>query len=256
MSRLKQLIQEVHRRSLWQVLLIYIGAGWIVFEIVQTVTEGLDLPQWFPAFAALLLLIGLPIVLATAFVQEGISPSRRHDATLMPGAEPGSEARPREVAGARRLFSWRSAISGGVLALALWGVVAAGWLLFGERAPDTVDARKSIAVLPLDNIGDLDESQAFTDGIHDDILTHLFKIADLKVISRTSVLEYRDTRRNLRQIADELGVGAILEGGVQRSGNRVRINYGEDLTAENVFAIQTDIASAHRVGAQSSGNSR
>ena len=63
MSRLKQLIQEVHRRSLWQVLGIYLLASWIVFEIVQTVTEGLGLPQWFPAFAALLLLIGLPIVL-------------------------------------------------------------------------------------------------------------------------------------------------------------------------------------------------
>lgn len=66
MSTLKKLITEIHHRSLWQVLLIYVGAGWVVFEIVQTVTEGLGLPQWFPAFAALLLLIGLPVVLATA----------------------------------------------------------------------------------------------------------------------------------------------------------------------------------------------
>ena len=56
MSRLKQLIQEIHRRSLWQVLLIYIAASWVVFQVVQTVTEGLGLPTWFPAFAALLLL--------------------------------------------------------------------------------------------------------------------------------------------------------------------------------------------------------
>ena len=60
MSSLKRLISEIHHRSLWQVVLIYVGAGWIVFEIVQTVTEGLGLPHWFPAFAALLLLIGLP----------------------------------------------------------------------------------------------------------------------------------------------------------------------------------------------------
>lgn len=66
MSDLKRLIQEIHGRSLWQVLGIYLLASWVVFEVVQTVTEGLGLPQWFPAFAALLLLIGLPIVLATA----------------------------------------------------------------------------------------------------------------------------------------------------------------------------------------------
>ncbi len=69
MPGFKRLIHEIHRRSLWQVVAIYVGAGWIVFEIVQTVTEGLGLPQWFPAFAALLLLIGLPIDLATAFIQ-------------------------------------------------------------------------------------------------------------------------------------------------------------------------------------------
>jgi len=69
MSSLKQFIHEIHRRSLWQVLLIYIGGGWLVFEVVQTVTEGLGLPQWFPAFAALLLLIGLPVVVAIAFVR-------------------------------------------------------------------------------------------------------------------------------------------------------------------------------------------
>ena len=94
---------------------------------------------------------------------------------------------------------------------------------------------------------------------YDYVMTmRMVKIADLKVISRTSVLEYRDTRKNLRQIAEELGVVTILEGGVQRSGNRVRINaqlidaetdehlwaetYEEDLTAENVFTIQTAIA--------------
>ena len=61
MSRFKRLIVEIHHRSLWQVLLIYLAASWIVFEVVQTVTEGLGLPPWFPAFAASLLLVGLPL---------------------------------------------------------------------------------------------------------------------------------------------------------------------------------------------------
>ena len=112
-----------------------------------------------------------------------------------------------------------------MVAVAVWGVVATGWMLFGERAtPEEVDARKSIAVLPFDNIGGAEENVAFTDGIHDDIITHLQKIGDLTPISRTSVLGYRDTNKNLRQIADELGVATVLEGGVQRSGTRVRIN--------------------------------
>lgn len=262
MEQLKLLISEVHRRSLWQVLAIYLGASWLVFEIVQTVTEGLGLPQWFPAFAALLLLIGLPVVLATAFVQEGMSPARRPDPTLMPSAEP--EARPREVVGVRRLFTWRNAISGGVLALALWGVVATGWyVLYGDGEATATVARKSIAVLPFDNLSRTEENEPFTDGIHDDLLTQLYKIGDLKPISRTSVLVYKNTTKNLRQIAEELGVATVLEGGVQRAGKRVRINvqlidaqtdehlwadvYDRELSAENIFAIQSDIA--HQIAA-------
>lgn len=79
MAGLKQLIHEIHRRSLWQVLAIYGVASWVIYEMVEALTSGLGLPQWFPAFAIVLLLLGLPIVLATAFVQEGISATKRHD---------------------------------------------------------------------------------------------------------------------------------------------------------------------------------
>ena len=98
----------------------------------------------------------------------------------------------------------------------------------------------------------------FTDGVHDDLLTQLAKIDAFSVISRTSVLEYRDTAKNLKQIGEELGVGNIMEGAVQRSGNRVRINvqlidavsdehlwaevYDRELTTENLFDIQSEIA--------------
>ena len=64
MERLRQLIHEIHRRSLWQVLGIFLLGGWLAFEVVQTLTEGLGLPEWFPAFAIVLLIIGLPVVLA------------------------------------------------------------------------------------------------------------------------------------------------------------------------------------------------
>jgi TolB-like protein/Tfp pilus assembly protein PilF len=200
-------------------------------------------------------------LLTTAFVQEGGPLRGRADPTRIPeSSDPliaGSE-----IGGARRLFTWRNAVAGGVVAMALWGVVAAGWLLSGERAAQTVEVvpieRKSIAVLPLANLSGDEQTDPFVSGSHDDIVTHLYKIGDLRPISRTSVMEYADTKKNLRQIAEELGVATVLEGGVQRSGNRVRINvqlidaetdehiwaevYEDDLTAERIFSIQTDIA--------------
>jgi TolB-like protein/Tfp pilus assembly protein PilF len=261
MSSFKQFITEIHRRSLWQVLLIYVGGALIAYQAVQALTEGLGLPPWLPGLAAVLFIVGLPIVVATAFVQGGGPLRGQSDPTLIPeSSDPltsGSTS-----GGARRLFTWRNALGGGVLALALWGVVAAGWLLFGERAEQTVEVasieRKSIAVLPLANLSGDEQTDPFVNGIHDDIVTHLYKIGDLRPISRTSVMEYANTTKNLRQIAEELGVATVLEGGVQRSGDRVRINvqlidaetdehiwaevYEEELTAENVFTIQTDIA--------------
>ncbi len=191
MAGLKQLITEIHRRSLWQVLAIYVVVSWVVFEVVQTVTEGLGLPTWFPAFAALLLLIGLPIVLATAFVQEGISPARRHDPTLMPGGELEVDSGPREVAGARRLFTWRNAISGGVVALAVWGVVATGWLLFeGRPERETVQSAMTpapgIAVLPFRVVGP--DLELWREGMVDLLSTNLDGAAGLRAIDPRAVL--------------------------------------------------------------------
>lgn len=116
----------------------------------------------------------------------------------------------------------------------------------------------SIAVLPFANLSGDPSNEPFTLGIHDDLLTHLSRIKSLKTISRTSVLQYRDTTKTIPQIALELGVGSVLEGGIQRSGNRVRINlqlidaktdehlwaeiYDRELTAENLFAVQGEIA--------------
>ncbi len=79
MSRLKQLIQEIHRRSLWQVLGIYVAVSWVVFQVVQTLTEGLGLPDFVPRYAFVLLLFGLPIVVATALVQKGLQPLQTLD---------------------------------------------------------------------------------------------------------------------------------------------------------------------------------
>ena len=112
-------------------------------------------------------------------------------------------------------------------ALLVLGAIIAG-VFFLARRPTTSALRvldKSIAVLPFENRSEDKANAYFTDGVQDEILTYLAKIADLKVISRTSVLQYKSgVARNLREIAQQLGVANVVEGSVQRSGNRVRVN--------------------------------
>jgi len=145
------------------------------------------------------------------------------------------------------------AMIGAVVAL-----IAMGFLLWSKRTP-TISAvpDKSIAVLPFENLSDEKQNAYFTDGVQDEILTDLAKIADLKVISRTSVMQYKSgLARNLRKIGEELGVAHVVEGSVQRAANKVRVNaqlidarndahlwaqtYDRDLA--DVFAIQSEIA--------------
>ncbi len=277
MSSLKKLIREVHRRSLWQVLGIYIVGSWIALQVVDVLANNFGLPPWFPAFALALLVIGLPIVLATSFVQEGVG-GKASASDLAAGDVGGGEQAdaagtasvPSWLPAHRRLLTWRNAIVGGLAALALWGVVATGWLFLGPRpGAEVVEAAvgvtetpaadlRSIAVLPFSSVHTDEQSLAFTAGVHDDLLTQLSKIGSLTVISRTSVMKYRDTELGIPEIAKELGVATVLEGRVQRSGDRVRVNvqlieakndrhlwaetYDAELTAANIFAIQTDMA--------------
>jgi hypothetical protein len=134
--RIKRLVLEVHRRSLWQVLSLYLFGSWITMQVVQALTVSAGLPDWVPGFALVLLLVGLPIVLATAFVQEGgprgatgEAASDRAHSGLAPAAatdEPGGDPAPNGASDrwSLRLFTWRNAVVGGVLAFALLGVAA------------------------------------------------------------------------------------------------------------------------------------
>jgi TolB-like protein/class 3 adenylate cyclase/Tfp pilus assembly protein PilF len=149
-----------------------------------------------------------------------------------------------------------------------WAEVAIGLLVlaaaffFVSRGPMHSPlnvAEKSIAVLPFENLSEEKQNEYFADGVQDEILTDLAKIADLKVISRTSVMQYKSgVARNLREIGEQLGVAHLLEGSVQRAANKIRVNaqlidartdahlwaqtYDRDLV--DVFAIQSEIAKA------------
>jgi TolB-like protein len=260
---MKKLIVEAHRRSLWQVLGIYLAAGWGALEAVDLLSANVGLPEWFPAFAFGLLVLGLPVVLATAFVQEAPAPADDAPDPSDPAGDQGPGL-PRRVTGAARFLTWRNALVGGVAAFALWGLVAAAWMMSGGRVPDRLAAEdpepamRSIAVLPFVTRSDDQQDRYFAEGMHDDLLTQLAKVDSLVVISRTSVMQYSETTKSIPEIAAELGVAVVLEGGVQRAGNQIRVNvqlidarndqhlwaetYDEELTAENIFAIQSDLS--------------
>jgi TolB-like protein/cytochrome c-type biogenesis protein CcmH/NrfG len=277
------LLGEIHRRSVWQVVTVYGVGAWFALEVVQGIVDAGNLPDWLPGMALVLLIIGFPMVLATAVIQQGWAARDSSDASpaaLLADAPPaGADVDPAvtpPVAAApppadspslaHQLFTWRNALMGGLLAFGLWGVVATFLLATGRATPGGLTAGAgqaasdlmAIAVLPFDNLSVEEENAFFADGIHEDVLTQLSKVGDLTVISRTSVLPYRDTDLGLSEIASELGVGSILEGSVRRAGDNVRItaqlidastdehiwadNFDRALTTANIFAIQSEIA--------------
>lgn len=186
--------------------------------------------------------------------------------SLEPAARPGVRALTSKLLECRAqiLDRWKAARRF-ALAAALLGLVATAFLLLPQRhnrdasgnAASATAPEKSIAVLPFENLSRDTENAFFAGGVQDEILTHLAKIADLKVISRTSVMQYTTgPQRNLREIGKQLGVAHLLEGSVQRDAKRVRVNaqlidartdahlwaqtYDRELA--DVFAIQSEIA--------------
>jgi TolB-like protein/Tfp pilus assembly protein PilF len=259
---------ELRRRSVFKVGIAYAVTTWVLLQMTDTVTEILELPIWVPKLILWLLVVGFvpALIIAWAFELtpegirlEGKSASRKAD---------------KPVRG-RKLDTLIIVSLGLSLGYFIWEtrfeqtasvpetVAVPSQAIVRDAEPEPVlDERpvdgNSIAVLPFANRSADAHDIYFTDGIHDDLLTQLSRIEAFSVISRTSVMEYRDTTKNLRQIARELGVANVMEGSVQRSGDRVRINvqlidantdehlwaeiYDRELTANNLFDIQSEIA--------------
>ena len=232
-----ELLDRLKERKLVQWALAYLAAAWLALQLMEVLAGVFAWTGATQRTIFVLLLIGLPVVLVLAWYH-------------------GEKGRQR-VSGPEL-----------IIIAALLGLGALGTQLFANRASeagtpaavrDPGDARPSVAMLPLANRSGNAADVFFTDGIHDDILSQLAKIASLKVISRTSVEPYRNSPKNLRTIGRELGAEYILEGGLQRGGDRVRITvqlidaasdlhlwaetYDREMTTQDIFAIQSDIAS-------------
>jgi len=267
----QRLFAELKRRKVFRVAAVYGAVAFVVLQVADILVPALHLPESFTTGIALLSILGFPIALVLAWAFDSTPSGLQRTDAATTGELEAILAQP---AASR----WPS----GLLALA--GVVAlvvGGWLALSSRpttavssagedsaapaaeagvetAESATDGPPSIAVLPFDNMSRDPETLPFTDGLHDDLLTQLSKIGSLKVISRTSVQEYRDSPKSIPAIGDELGVSYVLEGGVQRAGDQFRLNvqlidaeseghlwaeqYTGDLTVAGIFAIQTEIA--------------
>ena len=213
---------ELKRRNVYKVAVAYAIVGWLSIQIATQVFPFLEIPNWVVRLVIAAVAIGFPIALIIAWAFE-LTPQgiRRTDSD---GGEPGASQMKRSFSKAWLLLVLCAALlSVGLFFLGRLTVKTAtstNGRQFGEKTMSD----KSIAVLPFNSLSKDEENAFFADGVQDQVLTNLSKIADLKVISRTSVMQYRNAAtRNLREIAQQLGVVHVLEGSVQRAAGKVRV---------------------------------
>jgi TolB-like protein/Tfp pilus assembly protein PilF len=242
----KNFFAELQRRNVYRVAVAYGVVSWLLVQIAMQVFPFFEIPNWATRLVVIVLLLGFPVALIFAWIFE-LTPE---------GLKRTDEVEPR-----------RSMLpsTGRKLDFVIIGVLLAVIAVFAfqrfhagrESLLEGVPA-KSIAVLPFENRSEDKTNAYFAEGIQDEILTRLSKIADLKVISRTSTEHYRSAPQNLRDIGKQLGVAHIVEGSVQKSGDAVRVNvqlikaandshlWGDtfDRKLTDIFSVESEIAKA------------
>src|SRR2546427_5394350 len=234
---------ELKRRNVYKVAVAYAVAGWALSQGIAQVFPVFDVPNWAIRSIVVLIIIGLPIALVLAWMFE-LTPQgikRAETADAMPATSRQNKR------------AW-------IYVLVIGGLISIGLFVLGRYTAPTVAPlpAKSIAVLPFENLSEDRANAYFADGIQVEILTRLAKIADLKVISRTSTQRYQSKPGNLAEIAKQLGVANILEGSVQKATDQVRVTvqliqvasdshlwadtFDRKLT--DIFGVESEIAKA------------
>ena len=237
---------ELKRRRVFRALVGYGIGAFAVLQIIEPIVHGLHWPEPVLSYVVAALAAGFPVVITLAWIFD--VKAGRIERTASTAGGPGGI----------RLVLLLAGI--GVLAaapgLVYYFVLRGGGRSLSTEVSNSASNASSIAVLPFASLSSGEENAYFAQGFHDELLRQLGRIGDLRVISRTSVMQYKDGARNLREIAEALGVSSIVEGSVQRAGNRVRVEaklidarsdrqmwadrYDRDLT--DVFGIQTAVA--------------
>ena len=250
--KIDQFFTELKRRNVYKVAVAYAVVGWLLVQVATQVFPFFEIPNWAVRLVVLAIVAGFPVALIIAWAFE-----------LTPQGLKRTEDVDLAAQGHRKSHAWIYVVIVGVLlsvGLFFVGRFTARNTSAGRTDADTGSSipQKSIAVLPFENRSRDPDNAYFADGIQDEILTRLSKIADLKVISRTSTQHYKSAPANLPEIAKQLGVAHILAGSVQKSGDAVRVNvqlikaandwhlwadtYDRKLT--DIFSVESEVAKA------------
>src|SRR5205823_6191915 len=209
----KNFFAELKRRNVYRAAVAYGVVPWFLTQLTTQVFPFFEIPNSAVRFVVIALAIGFPIAMLLAWVYEFTPAGIVRTEDLQP-----VQARAIQRATGRIL----DFIIIGALLLVI-AMLVVGRLPFYRQTGESI-SQKSIAVLPFENRSEEKANAYFADGIQDEILTRLAKIADLKVISRTSTQQYQSKPRNLTEIAKQLGVANIIEGSVQKAADQVRVN--------------------------------
>ena len=239
--------EELKRRKVFRTIAAYAVVAFIIMQLVEIVFPMFEIPDWAGRMVILLLFVGFPIIIVFSWIYDVTDKGLVRTQQMQIGGV--DDARP--MVGRKRTWF----IIGGIALGIIVGISASSKFL--NKGLSGIDS-KSIAVLPFDNMSDSKDDEYFSDGITEDIISELAKINDLFVISRTSIMRYKDTDKSMKEIGKELGVSTILEGSVRKIGDRVRI-VGQlietatdkhlwtdryDLELTDIFEVQDQVAKA------------
>jgi TolB-like protein len=240
-------LTELKRRNVYRAAVAYGVVAWFLTQLTTQIFPFFEIPNSAVRFVVIALAVGFPIAMLLSWLYELTPEGIVRTEDLDP-----VQARSVQRASGRIL----DFIIIGVLLLVI-AMMIVGRRPFYRQTGESI-SQKSIAVLPFENRSEDKANAYFADGIQDEILTLLSKIADLKVISRTSTQQYQSKPRNLAEIAKQLGVANILEGSVQRAGDQVRVNVQllnaqsdshlwadtYDRKVVDIFVVESEIAKA------------
>src|SRR5438309_2942735 len=241
---------ELKRRNVLRAAAFYAASAWLLVQIATQVFPFFHIAEWVVRWIVVAAAIGFPFAMVFSWFYEWTTHGLQRESEVAPNESVTRES-------SKKLDRWIIAI----LVLAVVLLLTNQFVLHRDEKRDDIApvaeiSNKSIAVLPFDNLSRDPDNAYFAEGVQDEILTRLAKVADLKVISRTSTQRFKSAPADLREIAKQLGVAHILEGSVQKAGDSVRVNvqlihaltdahlwadtYDRKLT--DIFAIESEIA--------------
>jgi TolB-like protein/Flp pilus assembly protein TadD len=258
MSNKPSFFSELKRRNVYKVAVAYAVAAWLLIQIATQVFPFFEIPNWAVRLVVVLLALGFPVALILAWAFE-ITPEGIKRESEIPAGHSITHRTGRKLVAITAVLA---VIAAGLLVFRLVGT--ARWAVRSgdddgsgtSRTASLPIPAKSIAVLPFENLSDDKSNAYFADGIQDEILTKLASIADLKVISRTSTAKYKSKPEDLKIVSQQLAVATVLEGTVQKSGDKVRVNVqlidaradthlwarSYDRELKDVFTVESEVA--------------